>query len=35
MSLENEIKVLQDNMKDLQGQLNYAHIRISEIIAFE
>ena len=33
MSLETEIKVLQDNMKDLQGQLNSAHIRISEIIS--
>ena len=32
MSLETEIKVLQDNMKDLQGQLNSAHKRISEII---
>jgi len=33
MSLEGEIKVLQDNMKDLQGQLASAHIRISELIA--
>ena len=33
MSLEGEIKILQDNMKDLQGQLASAHIRISELIA--
>ena len=33
MSLEGEIKVLQDNMKDLQGQLANAHKRISELIA--
>ena len=32
MSLETEIQILQDNMKDLQGQLNSAHKRISEII---
>ena len=33
MSLETEIKVLQDNMKDLQSQLGNAHKRISELIA--
>ena len=32
MSLEGEIKLLQNNMKDLQGQLANAHIRISELI---
>ena len=32
MSLETEIKVLQDNMKDLQSQLGNAHKRISELI---
>ena len=33
MSLETEIKVLQDNMKDLQSQLANAHKRILEIIS--
>ena len=33
MSLEGEIKLLQNNMKDLQGQLANAHKRISELIA--
>ena len=32
MSLEGEIKVLQDNMKDLQGQLANAHKRINELV---
>ena len=32
MSLEGEIKLLQNNMKDLQAQLGNAHKRISELI---
>ena len=32
MSLEGEIKVLQDNMKDLQGKLDNAHKIISKAI---
>ncbi len=32
MSLESEIKLLQNNMKDLQSQLGNAHKRISELI---
>ena len=30
MSLESEIKLLQNNMKDLQSQLGNAHKRISD-----
>ena len=32
MSVEGEIKTLQFNMKELQGQLNDAHKRIAELI---
>ena len=32
MSLEKDIKMLQDNMKDLQSQLGNAHKRIAELI---
>jgi len=32
MSLESDIKLLQNNMKDLQSQLGNAHKRIAELI---
>ena len=32
MNLEQEIKLLQDNVKDMQRQLSNAHMRISELI---
>ena len=32
MNSDAEIKLLQTNMKELQGQLNTAHKRISELI---
>lgn len=33
MDLENEIKILQDNIKELQGQLAQAHQRIGELVS--
>ena len=33
MSLEGEIKVLQDNVKDMQRQLSNAHKRIAELVS--
>lgn len=32
MDLNQEIKVLQNNIRDLQGQLASAHIRIAELL---
>ena len=32
MSLKTDIKILQDNVKDMQRQLSNAHMRISELI---
>ena len=32
MSLESDITILQDNVKDMQRQLSNAHMRISELI---
>ena len=33
MDLTTEIKILKDNIADLQRQLGYAHIRIGELIS--